>query len=268
MYIWYQWLSPFNEKKSIKNGEILMKTIALLTLLLTIGCILASGCVAQTKKDPVNASVAPTSTFAPFNNSSVIPGANTTFNITNATNTSTLKGPLRVSIGSYPTDQALPVLIDNQTVGVVTVGVPIDLVLSEGNHTVAVCVGVICPAKPVNIIFAKSAFLDFEETLKEKAEFSKPTVRILKSYKRGEGVSVDVEFINPTQKDIVMSAEVICGYSYIDYRSSIRMGDSVRSKVSEWVEAGQRVTRTVDLYFAEGSSYSFDDPYIGEVTPK
>jgi hypothetical protein len=150
----------------------------------------------------------------------------------------------------------------------VTVGVPIDLMLSEGNHTIAVCVGVICPEKPVNIIFAKSVFLDFEELLRAKAEFSKPTVRILKSYKSGDGVSVDVEFINPTQKDLVMSAEVICGYTYIDDRTNIRMGDSVRSKRSEWVEAGQRVTQTVYLNFAEGSSYSYDEPYIGEITPK
>ena len=245
-----------------------MKNIAILALLITIGCILASGCVAQTKKDPGNASVTPTNTFAPFNNSSPVPGTNTTFNATNITNTSKLKGPLRVSIGSYPTDQRLPVLVDNQSVGVVTVGVPIDLMLSEGNHTVAVCVGVICPEKPVNIIFAKSVFLDFEDLLRAKAEFSKPTVRILKSYKNAEGVSVDVEYINPTQKDLVMSAEIICGYTYIDYRTNIRMGDSVRSKASEWVEAGQRVTRTVSLDFAGGSSYSYDEPFLGEITPK
>jgi len=245
-----------------------MKIIALLTLLIAIGCILASGCVAQTKKDPVNVSVTPTNTFAPFNNSSPVPGTNTTFNATNVTNTSKLKGALRVSIGSYPTDQALPVRVDNQSVGVVTVGVPFDLMVTEGNHTVAVCVGVICPEKPANIIFAKSVFLDFEELLREKAEFSKPTVRILKSYKNAEGVSVDVEFINPTQKDIVMSAEILCGYTYIDYRTNIRMGDSVRSKTSEWVEAGQRVTRTVSLDFAGGSSYSYDEPYLGEITPK
>lgn len=246
-----------------------MKMIVLLTLLITIGCILATGCVAQTKKDPVNASVTPTNTFAPFNNTSTINGSNATFNATNATySNSTLKGPLRVSIGSYQTDQALPVLIDNQTAGVVTVGVPADLMLSEGIHSVAVCVGVICPAKDVNIVFAKRAYLDFEDILRSKAEFSKPTVRIVKAYKTGNGVSVDVEFINPTQKDITMSAELICGYTYIDYRTNVRLGDSVRSKASEWVEAGQRVTRTVELYFAGGSSYSYDEPFLGEVTPK
>jgi hypothetical protein len=178
-----------------------------------------------------------------------------------------LKGPLRVSIGNYFADRPLPVLVDNKTVGAVTVGVPFDTMVTEGNHSIAVCVGVICPVKYINVVFAKSSYLDFEDLLKEKAEFSKPTVRILKSFKNGNGVGVEVEFINPTQNDITMSAEVICGYTYIDGRTSIRMGDSVRSRASEYVEAGRRVTRTVELYFADGSAYSYDEPRLGEVTP-
>ncbi len=245
-----------------------MKAIALLTLLITIGCILATGCVAQTKKDPVNASVTPTTTFAPFVNTTTVPGSNATFNATNATNTSTLKGPLRISVGSYQTDQLLPVLIDNQTVGVVKAGVPLDVMLFEGNHTVAVCVGPICPEKPITILFAKRSYLDFEDVLKLKAEFSKPTIRMLKAYRNGNGVSVDVEFINPTQKDLAMSAEITVGYSYIDGRTNIKMGDSVRAKTSEFVEAGRRVTTTAYLYFADGSAYSYDEPMLGEVTVK
>ena len=245
-----------------------MKMIVLFTILIAVGCILATGCVAQPKKDTGNATVVPTNTFTPFVNTTTVPGSNVTLNATNATNvTSKLKGPLRVSIGNYFADRPLPVLVDNETVGVVTVGVPFDLILTEGNHSIAVCVGVICPEKYINIVFAKSSYLDFEDILKQKAEFSKPTVRILKSFKNGNGVGVEVEFINPTQNDITMSAEVICGYTYIDSRTSIRMGDSVRSRASEYVEAGRRVTRTVDLYFADGSAYNYDEPRLGEVTP-
>jgi hypothetical protein len=252
-----------------------MKTLTLLTLLIAVGCILATGCVAQTKKDPVNVTVtpAPTTTFSPFVNTTKVPGtyapnATTVTNVTNTTAKPKLKGPLRVSIGSYSADQPLPVIIDNQTVGVVTRGAPIDLMVDEGNHTIQVCVGVICPEKYIDIGFAKRSYLDFEEILKLKAEYSKPTVLILKSFKNGQGVSVDLEFINPTLNAASMSAEVSCGYTYIDSRTSIRLGDSARVKATEWVEAGTRVTRTVDLSFGYGSSYQYDPPVLGEVTWK
>jgi hypothetical protein len=158
--------------------------------------------------------------------------------------------------------------MDNQTAGAVTAGFPLDLMVNEGNHSVAVCVGVICPEKSVIIVFAKSSYLDFEDILKQKAEFSKPTVRILKSFKNGNGVGVELEFINPTQNDLAMTAEVICGYTYIDGRTNVRMGDSVRSTASQFVDAGRRETRTVDLYFNDGSAYNYDEPRLGEVTPK
>jgi hypothetical protein len=241
-----------------------MKIITLLILLIAVGCILATGCVAQPKKDPVNATVSPTNTFTPFVNTTTVPGSNATLNATNAT--SKLKGPLRISIGSYSADQPLPVLIDNQTAGFVKAGIPFDLMVNEGNHSVAVCVGVICPEKYIDIAFAKRSYLDFEEILKSKAEFSKPTIQKLKYYKNGNGVGVELEYINPTQKDLVMSAEVSCGYTYIDGRTNVRMGDSVRTKTSEYVEAGRRVTRPVNLYFADGSSYNFDEPTISQIT--
>jgi hypothetical protein len=244
-----------------------MKIITLLVMLIAVGCVLATGCVAQPKKDPGNVTVSPATTFAPFVNTTPVPGSNATFNATNATNvTPKLKGPLRVSIGSYSTDQYLRVLIDNTSAGVVKAGFPLDLMINEGNHTVAVCVGVICPEKNVTVVFAKSSFLDFEESLRAKAEFSKPTVRILRSYKNGNGVGVEVEFINPTDKDLTMSADVSVGYSYIESRTSQRLGDSVRSKASDYVQASHRNTQTVNLYFADGSSYTFDEPSISEIS--
>jgi len=246
-----------------------MKIITLLALLIAVGCILSTGCVAQPKKDPGNATVSPTNTFTPFVNTTPVPGLNATLNGTNVTNSSPkLKGPLRISIGSYSADKSLRVLIDNETAGGVKAGFPLDLMATEGNHSVAVCVGVICPEKFVTVVFAKSSFLDFEDILKQKAEFSKPTVRILKSFKNGDGLGVEVEFINPTQNDLAMTAEVIAGYTYIDGRTNIRMGDSVRSTASEYVEAGRRVTQTVNLYFVDGNAYSYDEPRLGDVTPK
>jgi hypothetical protein len=244
-----------------------MKTLTLFTLLMAVGCILATGCVAQPKKDTVNATVTPTTTFVPFANTTTVPGnvTNTT-NVTSENITSGLSGPLRVSISSYNAGIPLPVVVDNKTMGNVTREQPLDLVLPEGDHIVQVCVGVICPSEHVEIQFAKMSYLDFGDRLRKEAEFSTPTVRILDYFKNGNGVGVNVEFINPTQKDLAMVAEVGCGYTYIDGRTSLRMGDSVRSKSTAWVEAGRRVTQTVNLYFSYGSAYTFDEPTITDIS--
>jgi len=242
-----------------------MKIIPLLALFIAAGCILASGCVAQIKKEPVNGTATPTSTFFPFTNTTTVPISNMT-NVTNATNVTKLKGPLRVSISGYPAD--LPLTIDNETVGIVSREKPLDLMIDEGVHSVIVCVGRICEQENVTIFFAKRTYIDFGERLRKDVEFPLPTARIVEFFRNGDVISVNVEFINPSLKDLVMSAELSCGYSYIDDRTSIKMGDSVRGKVTEYVEAGDRVTTRADLYFASGHSYSYDPPTIIEITFK
>ena len=252
-----------NPKQKTKKSP--MKIIPLLALLIAAGCILASGCVAQTKKETVNGTASPTSTFAPFINTTTGPNSNMT-NVTNATNVTKMKGPLRVSISGYPAD--LPLKIDNDTVGIVSREKPLDLMLDEGFHSVIVCVGKICEQENVTIFFAKKTYVDFGERLRRDVEFPEPTARIVEFYRSGDAVFVSVEFINPSLKDLIMSAEVSCGYSYIDDRTDIKMGDSVHGKVTEYVDAGDRVTSTVDLYFASGHSYSYDPPTIIDMTFK
>jgi hypothetical protein len=237
-----------------------MKMIVLLTVLIAVGCVLASGCVAQTKKEPVNGNVSPTNTFAPFVNTT--PGSNSSINTTNSTNTSALKGPLRVSISGYPA--ALEVMIDNKSAGQVNQEKPLDLMLPEGDHRVSVCVGDICEVDTVKIMFAKQIYVDFGDRLRKDVEFPVPTARILEYYKNGDGVTVSVELINPSTKDLTMTAEVSVGYSYIDPRSGTRKGESSRTNLMERVGAGDRQRYTVDLYFVDGESYNFDPPKIGE----
>jgi hypothetical protein len=65
-----------------------------------------------------------------------------------------------------------------------------------------------------------------------------------------------------------MMASVSCGYSYIDDRTSFKMGDSAKGKLLQTVKAGQRVTANLDLYFVSGRSYSYDIPIIDELTVK
>jgi len=239
-----------------------MKIIVLLTIFITIGCILSTGCIGQIKKDnvSVNVTISPPVTFLPFVNNTSVSDTNVTANIT----ITKLKGPLRVSISGYPAD--LPVIVDNQPVGIVTKEKPFDMMLDEGNHSVKVCVGVICENETVIIVFAKKSLIDFGPRLKKDVEFPTPTVRILDYYRSGNGVAVVLEFINPSSKDLTMGAEVSVGYSYINDRNDERGGESARGKSTSVVKAGQRQTSTLNLNFASGYSFLFDPPQLGQIT--
>jgi hypothetical protein len=243
-----------------KKGESLMKSIVILTILVTIGCILAAGCVAQPKKD-LNVTVTPTITFSPFNNTTM---ANGTFNASNVTNVTKLQGPLRVSISNFNAN--LSVILDNQTVGLVTAGKPLDLMVDEGDHSVKVCVGAICEQERVTVVFAKKSFVDFGDRLKKSVEFPEPTARIIDSYRDGDGVTVVVEFINPSARTLFMTAEVSVGYSFISGRTGQRVGESTRGKAYSDVPAGRRVSENLELGFADGSAYIFDPPNLGRIT--
>jgi hypothetical protein len=179
---------------------------------------------------------------------------------------------MRVSISgiSYPAN--LSVVLDNETVGTVKPTTPLYLMISEGNHTVMVCVSSVCEQENVTTRFGKYVSVDFSERLLRDVEFpnpnARPTARILEYNKNGNAISVNVEFINPSTKDLLMSVDVSCGYSYIDDRTSIKMGDSARGMLVQNVKAGQRITESLDLYFASGHSLSYGFPVIEELKVK
>jgi len=238
-----------------------MKISMLLTLFIVVGCVLATGCIAQTKKDVNTSNVSPTYTLTSF--------ANTTMNMTNTTNTTNstkLQGPLRVSISGYPVP--LPVSIDNKTIDNVTQEKPLDFMLDEGIHTVMVCAGPICERENVTIIFAKKSFVDFGERLKRDIEFPLPTARITQYNSVGDALMVSIEFINPTQKELSMSAEVSVGYSYIEPRSGVRNGNSARGKAMRILKAGERYNYQLEVHFVDGYAYNYDDPQISNIQYK
>ena len=245
-----------------------MKLIVPFALFLAVGFILAGGCVAMTNKNTVNVTTA--AGFAPFSNTSD-PGLNQTINAT-ANSTSALKGSLRVSISgiSYPAN--LSVVLDNETVGTVKPTTPLYLMVSEGNHTLMICVSPVCEQETVTTRFGRYVTVDFSERLQRDVEFpnptARPTARILEYYKNGNVISVNVEFINPSTEDLLMSVVVSCGYSYIDDRTSIKMGDSASGMLVQNVKAGQRVSEELYLNFASGHSYSYDYPEIQELKVK
>jgi hypothetical protein len=236
---------------------------------MVVGFILATGCVAMTNKNTLNTTTAPT--FAPFSNTSD-PGLNKSINET-ANITPKLKGSLRVSISgiSYPAN--LSVVLDNETVGTVKPTDPLYLMVSEGNHTVIVCVGSVCEKENVTTRFGRYVNIDFSERLQRDVEFpnptDRPTARILEYYKNGNVVSVYVEFINPESVDHTISVDLSVGYTYINGRSHVKLGDSAKIMTAVSVKAGQTETKRVDMHLANSDSIiSFDNPVIEELKVK
>ena len=138
----------------------------------------------------------------------------------------------------------------------------------EGNHTIRVCADFICEQENVTIRFGRYATVDFSERLHRDAVIMQPTARVVECYKNGDSLSVDIEFINPSRQDHQMSAIVSCGYSYIDYRSNIKMADSSHGTLVTNVRAGQRVTESLNLNLANGNSLSHGYPVIEELKVK
>jgi len=245
-----------------------MKLIEPFALFMAVGCILAAGCVAPTNKDPVNATTA--ANFAPFSNTSdhelnkTIPAI--------PLSTPGLKGSLRVSISgiSYPAN--LSVILDNETVGTVIPAKPLFLMVSEGNHSVMVCVGPVCEQENFTTRFGSYVNVDFSERLQRDVKFpnptARPTVQILDFYKNGNVVSVYVEVINPESVDHTISVDLSIGYTYMDSRSNIKLGDSTQARTSLFVKAGQRETKRVDMYLASDSVMSFGNPEIQDFKVK
>lgn len=247
-----------------------MKLIVPFALCIAIGLVMAAGCITTTTKHAENTSA--TITIPPTTTRPETLVNNTTNTTTNSTSISNLKGSLRVSVSGISNPGNLTVILDNVTVGTVSPATPLYLMTSEGNHTVMVCMDSVCEQELVTTRFGKYATVDFSERVKKNIKFpdplAKPDARILEYFKNGNGISVHVEFINPTKQDITMMAGVSCGYSYIDDRTSFKMGDSAKGKLIQNVKAGQRATASLDLFFVSGRSYSYDIPVIDELTVK
>jgi hypothetical protein len=246
-----------------------MKFIVPFALFMAVVFILVAGCVTMTTKNTVNATTA--AGFTPFSNTSE-PGLNKTINIT-ANSSSDLKGSLRVSISGILYPANLSVILDNETVGTVKPTTPLYLMVSEGDHTVMVCVRSVCEQENITTRFGTYVTTDFSERLKRDVEFPNPTARptaqILDYYKNGNVVSVYVEFINPESIDHMISADLSFGYTYIDGRSHVKLGDSAHARTALFVKAGESETKRVDMYLPNSdSSVCFDNPVIEELQIK
>jgi hypothetical protein len=210
----------------------------------------------------VNATTA--ATLAPITITSDT-GLNKTINAT-TNNASSVKGSLKVSISGISSPENLSVILDNETVGTVTPTTPLYLMVSEGNHTVMVCKNLVCKQENVTTIFGRYVTVDFSKQLQQDVEFPNPTARILDYYKNGNIISVNVEFINPSTKDLLMSVVVSCRYTYIDDRTLIKIEDTSTDISEQYVSAGQRITERQNLYLGTDNILNYDRPVIKELT--
>jgi hypothetical protein len=217
-----------------------MKIIVLVVLCIIVASLAVSGC--ETKKDG-EGEPSPTNTFAPFH---------------------LRQGQVTVYIGGK--DGEFQVFFDNRDVGVVSTNRPLTLMADEGNRTVKVCCGITCKYEVVTIRFGKPQAVDFSEQLEEDCEFIEPSVRIADYFLSGDQITVTVEFFNPTTRTVTTSAEINCGYTYIESRSNNRVGNSAGGWVFSTLKPGDRVTQILRLRLASGSSYMYEIPTINHVS--
>jgi hypothetical protein len=176
-----------------------------------------------------------------------------------------LKGTLTISIGGWRGE--FPVSVDTMSVGVVSTDIPLTLKIEEGNHTVEICCGMRCEQENVDIRFGKQRTVDFSEQLKRDLEFIVPAARIAGYHPNGDQISIDVEFINPTPQALTISADVSCGYSYIESRNYNRVSSIAQGHVSAPVNVCERITKTLKFNLASGYDYTYDDiPTITNVS--
>ena len=217
-----------------------MKVIVLLALGMIIASLAVSGC--ETKKDSESNS-SPVNTFTPFH---------------------LRQGQVTIYIGGQ--NGEFQVSIDNQEVGVVSTTRPLTLMSDEGNRTVKVCCGITCKQQEVTIRFGKPRAVDFSERLEEDCESVEPAVRITDYFLSGDQISVTIEFVNPTTRTVTTSAEISCGYTYIESRSNNRVGNSAGGLVSSTLKPGDRITQVLRLKLASGSNYLYEIPTISRVS--
>jgi len=227
-----------------------MKLMVPCALVMAAACILVTGCLSQ-KMNDTGENISRSQTFTSF----TIVGT---------------EGPLTISLdGSFTPEDAFidayPVSLDNLVVGVVSTKKPITLKEIVGNHTVKVCCGNRCEQQNVTVRFGKQQSVDFSERLKKNLGSSKPVARITGYYPNNNQITITVEFINPTTRSLAMSADVSCGYTYIESGSYNRIGNTVQGHLYETVNSCDRTTKTLNFNLARGSSYLYDIPTITPV---
>jgi len=226
-----------------------MKNNVLFSLIILTGCILAAGCLTEPEVAPItgNVSPSPTPTISPSVSMTTVPTpAGTDY-----------RGKLTVTIGSWHGE--FPVSVDTLDVGVVATDKPLILMLEEGNHSVELCCNMRCEQEIVDIRFGKQRYIDFSEHLRRDLTYAVPTAEIVSYRPFRDHITIDVEFINPTPGPLTMSADVSCGYSYVENINFNRIRNVAEGQVTATVNGCDRTTQTLRFSLGSGYNYVYDN---------
>jgi hypothetical protein len=104
--------------------------------------------------------------------------------------------------------------LDGNDTGTLTQSTPFTMRLPQGSHTVRVCVESVCDTVEVQITALKSTTIDLSSKLSDLAANTKPSVKVIDTTPASNQILVSVEFFNPGQDDLSMTAVVVCPYQY------------------------------------------------------
>jgi len=104
--------------------------------------------------------------------------------------------------------------LDGNDTGTLTQSTPFTVRLPPGSHTIRVCVESVCDTEVVQITALKSTTIDLSSKLSDLAANTKPSVKVIDTTPASNQILVNVEFSNPGQDDLTMTAVVVCPYQY------------------------------------------------------
>jgi hypothetical protein len=148
--------------------------------------------------------------------------------------------------------------LDGNDSGTLTQSTPFTVQLPPGNHKLIVCVGSACDLEDFQINATKVTLLDMSKRLSDFAANSEPSVKVVDTTPASNQILVSVQFVNPTQDDLTMTAVVVCPYQYGG--GKLGSGTSSGSGVAQAdVPAGGRVLTIVTI----GLSNEIGTVYVG-----
>jgi hypothetical protein len=136
--------------------------------------------------------------------------------------------------------------LDGNDSGTLTQSTPFTVQLPPGNHKLIVCVGSACDLEDFQINATKVTTLDMSKRLTDFAANSEPSVKVVDTTPASNQILVSVQFVNPTQDDLTMTAVIVCPYQYGG--GKLGSGTSSGSGIAQAdVGAGGRVQTIVTI---------------------
>jgi|WetSurMetagenome_2_1015567.scaffolds.fasta_scaffold14450_5 hypothetical protein len=121
-------------------------------------------------------------------------------------------GTLTVSAQAFTGKATLN--LDGNDTGTLTQSTPFTVRLPQGSHVIRVCVESVCDTEQVQVTALKTTTVDLSSKLSDLAANTKPSAKVVDTTPASNQILVSVQFSNPGQDDLTMTAVVVCPYQY------------------------------------------------------